>query len=110
MNTRVSDSDKRWPQFELKVVRESASSVASRENEAFTGEENINETRAQGLHNIAEKDESCEKYSEKNRNQSMNESKGKRQDVRCDTKQTQELNISQLKTSAQVIVGFSVVV
>jgi hypothetical protein len=93
--TGIQVPNKRWPQFELQVLRESVSSVSVHENEAFTKEENTNESRAQGLQNKAERQESSGEYKEKIRNES-NQSNSTAKDANNETKTTQKLSQSQV--------------
>ena len=97
----VQDSNNRYPQFELQVVRESTvSSVAAHENEAFAEESN-HESPTQDFLNKAARESSGD-YSEKIRDEN-NQSNGTAKDARNDTKPIQKSSNSQVC----VIVCFS---
>ena len=98
LSTTVQDSNKRWPQFELQVLRESVSSVAAHENEAFAQESN-GESRPQGFQNKAMGQNSGDDT--KNINDENNLSNGTAKDAVNDTKSIKNSSNSQLKNCVQ---------
>ncbi|XP_028400461.1 cyclic nucleotide-gated cation channel alpha-3-like [Dendronephthya gigantea] len=78
----LPDPNRRWPQFELQVVRESVSSVRSRENEGFTKDEDTNGSLTQDCQNFAAKKESSGRFGEKISTRSNRSSEAQENDAK----------------------------